>query len=192
MNIRQRCLLGFVAVSAFGLAACGSATDDTTAKTQAGAVDDRGSGTTTTTAPAPDPNAARRFIGHWFVHGSTLDITSATEATETVASGFDCTPAREDWCLEKDRLSLELAPDGESVTATIVGIDYVNGTTGAKFSSPFPGASQAVGDSVRLEFVAPHLMKATVIKRQLGTENYGNAHWCQDGIAPNLRDLCGA
>jgi hypothetical protein len=43
-----------------------------------------------------------------------------------------------------------------------------------------------------LEFVAPHLMKATVIKRQLGTENYGNAHWCQDGIAPNLRDLCGA
>jgi len=125
------------------------------------------------------------FVGHWYVHGSQLEIESNGTGVEINNCGGQV-------CLETDNLSLSLTPTGKRMTATITKITYT-GTTGKAIPNPTPADSQAVGDSFYLQFVAPHLMKKTIIHSSLpAIDQTGNPYWCGNGLAPPLVHLCGA
>jgi hypothetical protein len=57
-----------------------------------------------------------------------------------------------------------------------------------------PSDSAAVGDSSYLEFVAPHLLKETLIHSSVSAidQKYGNPYWCGQGLAASKQGVCGA
>jgi hypothetical protein len=134
----------------------------------------------------------RQFIGHWYVHDATLDITSGSAGVE-IGNAGPCGPNDTRHCSERDTLSFALSEDG-SMVATIATITYTDDETSASVPNPHPGDSQAVGDSSRLGIVAPHLMKEMIVRSHLPPIDLqgGNPYWCQDGLAANLKDRCGA
>jgi hypothetical protein len=70
-------------------------------------------------------------------------------------------------CVETENLALSLSPTGKRMTLTIATITFSDGNTGRVIRNPDPAASPGVGDSSYLEFVAPHLMKETIIHSSL-------------------------
>jgi hypothetical protein len=116
-----------------------------------------------------------------------MDIRSDTTGSITSNCGGQV-------CVETDRLALVRSPNGKRLTATITAINYSD-NTGKPLPKPDPYDSQAIGDSFYLEFVAPHLMKKTIIHSSLpaSDQKSGNPYWCGSGLATSsLVHLCGA
>jgi hypothetical protein len=93
---------------------------------------------------------------------------------------------------ELDTLALSLAPGGRSLTATITAVKFL--VNGGPIPTPPPGwIPQRVGDSFRLTFAGPHLLKRTFIKSGLEpiTRQFGNPYWCGPGLK-YLQARCGA
>ena len=141
--------------------------------------------TPTTLRHASTPNNDP-FIAHWSVHGSEMDIRSDRTGTLTSNCGGG-------ECVETDRLTLVRSPNGKRLTATITSIRYSD-TTGKSLPNPYPNESNAIGDSFYLEFVAPHLLRKTIIHSSLPVVDQasGNPYWCRRGLAKSLGHLCGA
>ena len=147
----------------------------------------------TTTAPrtsssvrGPAPSTKETFVGHWSVHDAQLNIESNTAAIETINCSLPC--------LETDTLALSLSTTGTRMTVTIAKITFADQNTGKVIPNPHPADSQMVGDSYYLEFVAPHLMKETIINSSLPAidQTDDNPYWCGSGLASSLVHLCGA
>jgi hypothetical protein len=96
-------------------------------------------------------------------------------------------------CVETDRLALVRSPNGTRLTAIITAVSYSD-NTGKPLPKPDLYDPQAIGDSFYLEFVAPHLMKRTIIHSSLPAieQKVGNPYWCGSGLATTLVRLCGA
>ena len=94
---------------------------------------------------------------------------------------------------EGDLLSFVRSKDGKHLTATVVAVGYVD-NKGKPIPKPDGVDSSAVGDSFSLKFVAPHLMKQTIIHSSLSAidQRYGNPYWCGRGLAEALVPRCGA
>jgi hypothetical protein len=123
-----------------------------------------------------------RFVGRWSVHGSQLEIhPNGTGTLESSCGGAVC--------VETDALSLVRSASGQRLTATITKISYAN-KGGNPIPGPDPRESPAVGDSFYFRFVAPHLMKLTIVHSSFAW--LGNPYWCGDGLAASLEHLCGA
>jgi hypothetical protein len=132
----------------------------------------------------PSATASARFVGHWQVHGATLDITPATA---TIVAGLGMGPCSENpqaACSETDTLAVVSGNDTQlALTVTAVSYALHNGQTTSV--NPNPGPSAAEGDSVQLVWQAPGLLKQTVGQG-------GNPYWCGAGISESNRTLCGA
>ncbi len=122
------------------------------------------------------------FVGQWSVHGSQLVIRP--DGTGTIVSNCGG-----QLCAETDSLSLVRSASGKHLTATITKVSYVN-NRGKPIPAPDPRDSPAVGDSFYFRFVAPHLMKATIVRSSFPW--LGNPYWCGDGLAAALEHFCGA
>jgi len=94
---------------------------------------------------------------------------------------------------EDDRLSFARSRGGRRLTATIVSVTFTD-ENGKPIPNPNPGDSSPVGDSFYLEFVAPHLMKRTIIHSSWPAidQRDGNRYWCGVGLAGSLVSRCGA
>jgi hypothetical protein len=124
------------------------------------------------------------FVGHWWVHGGQLEIKPDNTAVQT--GPCDVT------CLETHILSLSPVANGTRMSVIITEITYT-GPNGEPIANPYPGESAAVGDSSYLEFVAPHLLKETIIESSLpDIDQLGNHYWCGDDLEPPLTRVCGA
>ena len=137
--------------------------------------------------PSIAANATDRFVGQWYVHDAQLAITSNAAGVESSNCGGGV-------CVETEDLSLSLSANAKRMTATITKVSYRDGTTGKAIRNPDPAESSAVGDSFYLGFVAPHLVKMTILHTSLPAidQKYGNPYWCGNGLARALEDLCGA
>lgn len=130
--------------------------------------------------------AGASFLGSWPVHGAQLRIGSNTSGVTTSNCGSPC--------VESDELALSASPTGTRMTATITKITFSEGNSGKAIPNPTPGDSNRVGDSFYLEFVAPHLLRRTIIRSSLPAidQTRGNPYWCGTGLSPSLRHFCGA
>jgi hypothetical protein len=123
------------------------------------------------------------FVGHWQVHGGTLDIRSNGSAIEDFNCGGQV-------CDEMLRLALVRSPNGRRLIATIKSISYTN-EHGRRIANPDPAESESVGDVFSLEFVAPQLMKTTLMTSNRSLRR-GNPYWCGADLAASLQHFCGA
>jgi hypothetical protein len=183
--MKCKCLLqGLVLVTALTLpGACGgSKVDHSSASTSTEAQTTSPAARTSSSMPGP---GVERFVGHWSVHGAQLKIESNTAGILTA----NCGPP----CVETDLLALSLSPTGTRMRMTIAKITFTKGDTGMVIPKPVAVDSPGVGDSSYLEFVAPHLMKETIIHSSLlAIDQSGNPYWCGSGLAASLVHLCGA
>jgi hypothetical protein len=132
------------------------------------------------------------FVGTWHVHDSELQIMSRLRGIETDYNIGPCVHASAATCSETNALSLSVSSDRSILTATITKIGYT--ANGALVAAPQPTESRSVGDSVRLEFVEPQLLKETIIRSSLPMVDQvaGNPYWCGDHLAAQLQQYCGA
>jgi hypothetical protein len=137
------------------------------------------------------PPPPESFIGDWHVHGAGLKITSETAGVITADVGY-CVPndtAYKYRCTESDELTMSLSGDKNQLTATVTKITFTaaDGTIVRHSVTQ----SSSVGDSFRLEFEAPQLLKETILHGMAGWVG-GNPYWCGQNLAPELRSKCGA
>jgi hypothetical protein len=117
-------------------------------------------------------------VGHWNVHGATLDI-AATTAVIHAMSG-PCQPPAQGMCGETDHMTASLSGDGKTLTLVVTSVAPGN-----------PGSSTAVGDSMQLVLQAPGLLKRTAVHGFPGWQG-GNPYWCGEGVSQSNAKLCGA
>ena len=178
-------LIGIVVVTGSAVAFAVSRSGDSAVRCPAGygytyGVNVRGHCTPPSTRD--DAVTGDRFVGHWSVHGSQLEIRP--NGTGTIES--NCGGAV---CVETDALSVVRSVGGKRLTATITKIRYAN-NKGEPIPGPDPRESPAVGDAFYFRFVAPHLMKLTIVRSSFPW--LGNPYWCGDGLAASLEHFCGA
>jgi hypothetical protein len=124
---------------------------------------------------------ANPFVGRWWAHDGGIQI----KPDMTGAMWSNCGGAV---CIETDQLSLARSAKTARLTATITKRSYAS-KKGAHVAGPDPRESPAVGDSFYLEFVAPHLMKMTMIRSAVPW--LGNPYLCGDGLPAARQHLCG-
>ena len=155
---------------------------------QAPAQQPRSSAATTSSSAPPSgtATASAAFVGHWHVHGADLDITPTAATFETAASY--CKPGSQRVCREIDNLAV-VAGDDKQLTLQVTAVSYTD-DTGASVPEP---DLPAIGDSMRLDWQAPGLLKETILHGfPAWADPGGNPYWCGAGISQaNLR-LCGA
>ena len=155
---------------------------------QAPAQQPRSSAATTSSSAPPSgtATASAAFVGPWHVHGASLDITPTTATFETAASY--CKPGSQRVCRETDNLAV-VAGDDKQLTLQVTAASYTD-DTGASVPEP---DLPAIGDSMRLDWQAPGLLKTTILHGfPAWADPGGNPYWCGAGISQaNLR-LCGA
>jgi hypothetical protein len=182
-----------VSVAAAG---CSKNTSGTGTSSTTGSPSSAGSPATTSapsasSSPAvPSATAGARFIGHWHVHGATMDITSTT-ATIGVNHG-PCGAGNTDFCSETDTLAVASGDDTQ-LTLKVTAVTYTesSGQTSSVVPNPSTGPSTAVGDSIQLVWQAPGLLKATVLQGFPGWQG-GNPYWCGAGVSQSDEQRCGA
>src|SRR5262249_41720166 len=143
--------------------------------------------TSTTIIPPATATAGPTFMGHWHVHGATMEIGAATATI--VASAGMCGPGAQDMCHETDTLTVA-SSDNTRLTMTVTAVSYAD-NNGASASNPSPGSSTAVGDSLELTPHAPGLLKATILHGFPAWVG-GNPYWCGQGVSPSDAKRCGA
>jgi len=76
--------------------------------------------------------------------------------------------------------------------ATVVGVTYL--TPDDQVGDPSPDAVPEGGDTFRLEFVFPNLLKATTLHSSNPDHLnlLGNPYFCRDGLAREVSFACGA
>jgi hypothetical protein len=187
-----------VAIVVAALVGCCSkpstATTATTNPNSSTASQQVGSSTGTTSSSAVVPATGEvgdDFVGHWNVHGASLDIapTKAPTTATIVDSLGPCSPGAQRFCHETDTLTV-VSGDATQVTLQVTAVSYAD-DTGAGVPNPDVGASTAVGDSMRLVMQAPGLLKAAILNGFPGWVG-GNPYWCGPGISQADRQLCGA
>jgi hypothetical protein len=182
-----------VAIVVAGPLGCSEPSTGTTATTNPNsstASQQVGSSTGTTSSSTVVPATGEvgdGFVGHWNVHGASLDIAPTTATI--VDSLGPCSPGAQRFCDETDTLTV-VSGDATQVTLQVSAVSYAD-DTGAGVPNPDVGASTAVGDSMRLVMQAPGLLKATILNGFPGWVG-GNPYWCGPGISQADRQLCGA
>jgi hypothetical protein len=127
------------------------------------------------------------FVGHWHVHGATMDISPATATI--VASNGPCGPGAQGMCHETDTLTVS-SGDSAQLTLKVTAVTYAD-SSGASAPNPSPGPPTAVGDTLQLTPQAPGLLKATIL-RGFPAWVGGNPYWCGQGVSPSDAKRCGA
>ena len=140
--------------------------------------------TRSSTAPSGPAAASTRFVGHWHVHGADLDITPTTA---TIAErAYPCSVGSQRLCRETVTFTVVSGADTQ-VTLQVTAASYTDDTGAAVPKPDLP----AVGDSLRLDWQAPGLLKTTFLHGFPGWAD-GNPYWCGPGISQANRMLCGA
>jgi hypothetical protein len=131
------------------------------------------------------------FIGHWRVHGGSLDIIFGGHAMAYSAYGGQCAPDVER-CFERMALTVVPSDDGQTLLLTIVEVAYYT-ADGVRGTVP-PGAVPEIGDTFRLEYVFPHLIKATTLQTAdpEHPNALGNPYLCGEGLVYEVGFVCGA
>lgn len=143
--------------------------------------------TVSTGANPATATAGPTFVGHWHVHGATMDIAPTT-ATITANNG-PCGPGLPGMCHETDTLTVASA-DSTQLTLKVTAVAYAD-STGASAPIRPPGPQTTVGDTLQLTFQAPGLLKATILQGFPAWVG-GNPYWCGQGISPPDAKRCGA
>lgn len=78
----------------------------------------------------------------------------------------------------------------KQLTLVVTGVIFTN-QTGASVPNPNPGPSTAVGDTMRLSWQAPGLLKTAFLHGFPGWAG-GNSYWCGAGVSQVNGQLCGA
>jgi len=144
----------------------------------------------TTVSPSPSPAAATAgptFVGHWHVHGATMDI-SPTTATITANNG-PCGAGAQGMCHETDTLAVT-SGDSTQLTLKVTAVTYAD-SSGASAPNRPPGPQTVAGDSLQLISQAPGLLKATILQGFPAWVG-GNPYWCGQGVSPSDAKHCGA
>jgi hypothetical protein len=144
----------------------------------------------TVAGPSTNPATATAnptFVGHWHVHGATMDINPATATI--VASNGPCGPGAQGMCHETDTLTVT-SGDSAQLTLKVTAVTFAD-SSGASARNPPPGPQTAVGDTLQLTPQAPGLLKATILQGFPGWVG-GNPYWCGQGISPSDAKRCGA
>jgi hypothetical protein len=145
------------------------------------------SSTATTSSSAPPSGtatASAAFVGPWHVHGADLDITPTTATLRF--RWYQCKPGSQRVCHETDNLAV-VAGDDKQLTLQVTAVSYTD-DTGASVPEP---DLPAIGDSMRLDWQAPGLLKTTILHGFPGSDG-GNPYWCGAGISQANQKLCGA
>ncbi len=182
--------IGATVVVTIGAAGCSKNTSGTGAPPSpaSGTVSQTPSGPSSSTAPSA--TASAHFVGHWHVHGASMDITPTT-ATMVVSSGMGpCSENPSAACSEKDGLSV-VSGDDTQLTLTVTAVSYVLHSGQTTTVNPSTGPSTAVGDSIQLVWQVPGLLKATVLHGFPSWQG-GNPYWCGAGISQADQQRCGA
>jgi len=148
---------------------------------------------TTVTAPRSAPQARPEdFVGEWYVHGAHLKITSPHNGVETVSNAGSCTADSSVLCSKRTYLQFSTSDDRRGLIATVVGVTYL--TPDDQVGDPPPDAVSEGGDTFRLEFVFPNLLKATTLHSSNPDHLnlLGNPYFCRDGLAREVSFACGA
>jgi hypothetical protein len=144
----------------------------------------------TTVSPSASPAAATAgptFVGHWHVHGATIDI-SPTTATINANIG-PCGAGAQGMCHETDTLAVT-SGDSTQLTLRVTAVTYAD-SSGASAPNRSPGPQTVAGDSLQLTSQAPGLLKATILQGFPAWVG-GNPYWCGQGISPSDAKHCGA
>lgn len=150
--------------------------------------------TTPASRPTPQP-AWGSFLGHWYVHGGTLDILSSRAGVTGDPHGCD------NDCLAQYTLRLETRRQGARLRATVTRVDYI-GNDGKAVRRPNtgpgvrPGDVYRVGDWFELEFVEPHLLMSLAFHDTVPTLDpgfgFGNPYWCGEHLSEAVGSfVCG-
>jgi hypothetical protein len=132
------------------------------------------------------------FVGHWRVHGAQLDIIFGNHAMETISNAGTCTADPMTFCYERRALNLTPSHDGQTMLVTVAAVAYF--TPDGTLSRPPPDAIPEIGDTFRLEFVFPNLLKATTLHTRdpAQPDGLGNPYLCREGLAREVGGACGA
>jgi hypothetical protein len=144
----------------------------------------------TAVSPSANPataTASPAFVGHWHVHGATMDI-SPTTATITANNG-PCGPGLQGMCHETDTLTVA-SGDSAQLTLKVTAVIYAD-SSGASAANRPPGPQTTVGDTLQLTSQAPGLLKATILQGFPAWVG-GNPYWCGEGISQSDAKRCGA
>jgi hypothetical protein len=140
-------------------------------------------------SPVPSATASARFVGHWQRHASTLDITPTTATLFAgLGNGGPCSQGRAA-CSEIDTLAVTSGDDTQ-LTLTVTAVSYKMKDGQTTSVNPGPDPSTAVGDSIRLVWRPPGILKQTVVKGFGGWR--GDLDWCGAAGSPNEKAGCGA
>jgi hypothetical protein len=139
------------------------------------------SGSTEATTVAANPAS---FVGSWHVHDGQLTIDENQTAQEVNVGG--CTTP----CTEHEALTWALSDNGQRLTAVVRGVTFTSRTDGTQMSGPGSPDQAEAGDSFYLTFVAPYLLKSTLI--HMPVAQGGNPYWCGADLAASLQSNCGA
>jgi hypothetical protein len=129
------------------------------------------------------------FVGYWHVHDGYMLLRSDGSGTETFASAGPP--------VEVDTLGLTYYPNPDRLLARVTSVAFGSGEVASAVPTPSnacPDAFYVAGDEFVLHFVAPHLLITNLIVSQLppADMDIGNPYWCQEGLAAQLQDRCGA
>ena len=149
-----------------------------------------GNSSSPSSSGVPSATASARFVGEWHVHDSSLNIAPTTAALTVSAGMGPCMQDPKSPCSETNQLAVTSGNDTQ-LTLTVTGVSYTFNDFQTATVNPSPGPSTAVGDSIQLEWQAPGLLKATVLKGFPGILG-GNPYWCGAGISQSDAQKCGA
>ncbi|MUL63878.1 hypothetical protein BOO86_05325 [Mycobacterium sp. CBMA 234] len=141
--------------------------------------------TPSSAVPSHTTTASTTFVGHWHVHGAVLDITPTT-ATITEGGAHPCSHGSQRLCRETDDLRV-VSGDDKELTLQVTAVRYTDDSGASVPNQTLP----AVGDSMRLDWQAPGLLKTTILQGFPGSSD-GNPYWCGAGISQANSELCGA
>jgi hypothetical protein len=102
---------------------------------------------------------------------------------------------------EVDTLVVTYYRNPDRLLVRVASVSYLGGDVASLIPVPVPtdacvGAdgATAAGDEQLLRFAAPHLLIQSVLVSHVAPAdlNSGNPYWCQEGLAAQLQDRCGA
>jgi hypothetical protein len=129
------------------------------------------------------------FAGSWHVHDGYLVLRSDGTGMQTFVAGGPP--------VEVDTLVVTYYRNPDRLLVRVTSVSYGSGDPASAVPTPSnacPDASAVAGDEQVLRFVAPHLLITSIIVSHLppADPNVGNPYWCQEGLATQLQDRCGA
>jgi hypothetical protein len=129
------------------------------------------------------------FAGSWYVHDGWMVLRPDGTGTQSFNAGA--------LTAEVDTVALTYYRNPDRLLVQVMAVSWQNGDTASSPRVPADACSQAgaaPGDEELLRFAAPHLLVASVIvsHRPLADLAGANPYWCQDGLATELQNSCGA